>query len=988
MLTFEQIIDRLNTFWTTQNCIIHQGYDVEVGAGTLNPATFLRCIGKDPYKAAFVEFCRRPKEADYGNPHRFQFSHQYQVLLKPVPTDVRVLYFNSLLALDFILKKHDIRFVQNDWETSSLGISGLGWQIWCDGSQITQLTYLQTVGDIALKPISAEITYDLEKLALFIQKKTAVFDIQYNHIFTLRDLFLQMEVEWSHYNFTEASVPMWLRHFNDYEQESKNLIKNNLPIPAYDFVIKASHAFNVLDARGAISFAERNSYIRRIRDLTHLVAKAILSRQVALMMPSITTKFIVQKNSSFNPKNTRDFLLEIGSEQLPASFISIGCLYLENAIRNLLEAAELEFEELQVFGTSQRLSILVKNLVEGTETIEEQIKGPSLDTAFDKRGHLTKQGKGFLLTHNISFCTLSEIMQEETPSLYLVSMKGIKYLVAKICIKGKSTYELLQKNLPSLIKNIDFPKKMYWEDLSVTYARPIQWIVALFGNQIIPFNLGRIPSGNFSFGHFQLSPMPIEIKQPKNYLSSLKNHYVLADIEERKEHIEGQIKILEQQVQGHAIEQNKVLTEVLYTMEWPTLLLCFFDTAFLRIPKEVLILQITKHKKYFPLMDLHDQLMPVFILPIDTHPNQTIQLGNEKALSSLLSDVATLYEKDLYNPLELNYYKLQEISYQKNYKTLWNKVERLNVIAAMIHQVLGIGEYTHIQRAALLSKSDLCSMLVKEFPDLRGTIGKYYALAQNEKSQVAIALEEQWMPRSKHAPIPETPTGIVLSLADKIDDLIRCNNPCILRKQANAILRILIENKMHCDLQLLLAKACQFFPITNKKKTAKEILRFITARKKQAFKELKFRKDEVDAISLINPYDLFDQLRRLEALQTLRNSKRNFSCLIKMHKRIKRQVRGSSTATFNNTLVKNPAEKKLLQELTVLNKHWPKLLQEKQYLQAFELLIKLQPSLEKFFRTVKILTDDPILRVNRCALLKKALKFFDTLIDFSKLSSS
>lgn len=985
MLTFEQIIERLNAFWATQNCIIHQGYDVEVGAGTFNPATFLRCLGKEPYKAAYVESCRRPKEANYGN-NRFQFSHQYQVLLKPIPTDVRILYLNSLLALDFILTKHDIRFVHNDWETSSLGISGLGWQIWCDGITITQFTYLQTVGDIALKPISAEITYDLEKLALFIQKKTAVCDIQYNHTFTLRDLKTQNEVEWSHYNFTEASVPMWLRHFNDYEKETKNLVKNNLPIPAYDFVIKASHAFNVLDARGAISCTKRNSYIRRIRDLTHLVAKSILSRQISLKTSSITTKFIVQKNSYFNPKNTRDFLLEIGSEQLPASFIPIGCLYLENAMRNLLEASVLEFEELQVFGTPQRLSVLVKNLVEGTETIEEQIKGPSLDTAFDKRGHLTKQGKGFLLTCNISFCTLSEILQEETPNLHLVSMRGITYLVAKVYVKGKSTYELLQKNLPSLITNINFPKKMYWEDPSVTYARPIQWILALFGNQVIPFNLGRIASGNFSFGHFQLSPVPIEIKQPKSYLSSVKKHYVLADVEERKKHIEQQIKILEQQVQGHAIEQHKVLTEVLYTTEWPTLLLCFFDAAFLRIPKEVLILQITKHKKYFPLMDLHDQLMPACILPMDNHPNQTIQLGNEQALFSLLSDIAALYEKDLYNPLELNYYKLQEISYQKNYKNLWNKVERLRLIAAMIHQVLGIGEYTYIQRAALLSKSDLCSLLVREFPDLQGIVGKCYALAQNEKSQVAIAIEEQWMPRSEHGPTPKTPTGIVLSLADKIDDLISCNNPRVLRKQVHAIIRILIENKMHCNLQLLLIKACQFFPITNKKKTVKEVLNCITARKKRVFEELKFRKDEIDAILLINPHDPFDQLRRLEAFHTLRKSKRNFSCLIKMHKRIKRQILGSPTATFNSKLMKSAAEKKVFQELTVLHKHWPKLLQEKQYIQAFELLVKLHSSLETLFRTVKILTDDPILRTNRCALLKKAVKFFDTLIDFSKLS--
>lgn len=988
MLTFEQIIDRLNTFWATQNCIIHQGYDLEVGAGTFNPATLLGCLGEEPYRAAYVEPCRRPKETTYGNLYRFQLSHQYQVLLKPIPTNVRILYLNSLCALDFELKKHDFRFVHKDWETCTLGISGLGWEIWCDGVAITQFTYLQTVGDIALKPISAEITYDLEKLALFIQSKSTICDIQYNHIFTLRDLFLQSETEWSHYNARQASVPMWLRHFNDYEEETKNLVKNNLPIPAYDFVIKASHAFNLLEARGAISFDERNNYMKRIRALTHLVAKSILSKQVPLSIPSINTKLIIQKNPGFNPKNTRDFLLEIGSEQLPGNFISIGCLYLENAMRNLLESADLEFEEMQVFGTPQRLGILVKNLVEGTETTEEQIKGPPLTVAFDEKGNLTQQGKGFFLHYNLSFCTLTELLQEEVPNLYSISIRGTNYLVATVCVKGKSTYELLQKHIPSLIMSINFPKKMYWEDPSITYARPIQWVLALFGTQIIPFNIGKILSGNFSFGHFQISPMPIEIKHPKHYLSSLRNHYVLADIEERKTYIENQIKTLEQQVQGDVIQQHQVLLEMLYTTEWPALVLGFFDASLLRIPKEVLIAQIVNHKKYFPVIDRHDQLMPVFIMTIDNHPNQTIQLRNEKALFSLLSEVASLYEKEMYNPLELVYYKLQEISYQKKLKDLWNKVKRLNLIATMIHKTLNMAEFIHVQRAVLLSKSDLCSALVNEFPNLQGTIGKHYALAQNENPQVAIALEEQWMPGSEHNSIPKTPTGIILSLADKIDDLINYHrNLHTLRKQATGIILILLKNKMYCNLQLLFIKSCNFFSITNKKKITHEILNFIAIRKKLIFEDWGFKKDEIEATLLISPHDPFDQLQKLEALHCFRKSKKQFSYLIESYKRITRQIHKSPISILNCKLIKHPSEKKFLQELTLINKQWPKLLKEKQYLEAFELLTKLQSPLEALFKSVIILADDPVVRSNRCALLRKALNLFDALIDFSKLSS-
>jgi len=527
---------------------------------------------------------------------------------------------------------------------------------------------------------------------------------------------------------------------------------------------------------------------------------------------------------------------------------------------------------------------------------------------------------------------------------------------------------------------------MYWEDPSIKYARPIRWILALFGTQVVSFSLGRIQSGNFSFGHFQLKPTYIEIKHPKYYLSDLKNHYVLADIEERKQHIEKQIKTLEQQIKGCAIERNKVLPEVLHLTEWPTLMLGFFDAKFLRIPQEILISQIIKYLKYFPITDRHDQLMNAFIITIDSQPNPTIQLGNEKELLLRLSNRIILYEKEIHIPLELSYYKLQEISYQKNCKNLWNKVERLTLIATMFHQYLKVAEYTHVQRAALLSKSDLCSALVNEFPDLQGVIGKHYALAQNEQHQVAIALEEQWMPRSK-CDVPKTPTGIILSLSDKIDDLISFYSTSrglySLRKQAMGIVRILLKNKMSCNLQILLLKACQIFPITNKKKATQTIISFINTRKKLIFEELGFRKDEIDAITRISPYDPFDQLCRLEAFCSFRKSKKNFSCFIKTYKRIKGYTQNDSP-TFQKELMIEPAERKILQEYILIHKCWPKLLQQKQYLEAFKLLAELQNPLEKFFKTVIIFTDDLVLRGNRIALLKKLIKLFESLMDFSK----
>jgi glycyl-tRNA synthetase alpha chain len=278
--SYQEIILALEEYWADQGCVVLTPYHTEVAAGTMNPATFLRSLGPKPWKTAYIEPVIRPLDGRYGeNPMRFQHYFQYQVILKPQPANVLDLYLDSLRAIGLDTTKHDVRFVEDDWEQPTVGAWGLGWEVWCDGMEVTQFTYFQQLGGLDLDLIPAEITYGLDRLAMIVQEKPTVFDLEWADGITWRDVYQENERQFSHYNFEEASVEMHARHFDDYEQECKRLIERRLPLPAYDFVLKCSHAFNLLDARGAISVTERAAYIGRVRNLVRAVAQLYLEEQ-------------------------------------------------------------------------------------------------------------------------------------------------------------------------------------------------------------------------------------------------------------------------------------------------------------------------------------------------------------------------------------------------------------------------------------------------------------------------------------------------------------------------------------------------------------------------------------------------------------------------------------------------------------------------------------------------------------------------------------
>ena len=281
VLSFQNLIFNLQKFWDKQGCIILQPYDLEVGAGTFHPATTLRSLGPKPWKAAYVQPSRRPTDGRYGkNPNRLQHYYQFQVIIKPSPKDIKQLYLKSLMAIGIDSKEHDIRFVEDDWESPTLGAAGLGWEVWCDGMEITQFTYFQKMTGLECKPISVELTYGLERICMFVQKKKNVFDIDWNdNGVKYRDVYLQSEKEFSAYNFDHANTESLLKNFDIAEQDCKNLLEQKLPLPAYDQCLKASHIFNLLDARGVIAVAERTGYINRIRELAKGAGSGWLENQ-------------------------------------------------------------------------------------------------------------------------------------------------------------------------------------------------------------------------------------------------------------------------------------------------------------------------------------------------------------------------------------------------------------------------------------------------------------------------------------------------------------------------------------------------------------------------------------------------------------------------------------------------------------------------------------------------------------------------------------
>ncbi len=1009
MITFQELIQRLSKFWQAQGCTILQGYDLEVGAGTFNPATFLRALGPEPFRAAYVEPSRRPTDGRYGdNPNRLQHYFQYQVILKPSPPNMQDLYLRSLEAVGLDLREHDIRFVHDDWESPTLGAWGLGWEVWIDGMEITQYTYFQAVGGQTLKPITGELTIGLERLAMYLQKVNNVYDLQWNDQFTYGDIYHRNEIEWSHYNFEEASTEMWFRHFQDYEREAKVLLAKKLPLPAYDFVMKASHAFNMLDARRYFSVTERVGYIARIRDLACEVAQVYVESREKLGFPLLkhalppatlpTVPAIPEKLLVAEPNAKGNFLLEVGSEELPATFVPKGMNALQKALEQLLKKEGIAFESMRAYGTPRRLTVAITGLAKGRAAETTERRGPALSSAFDADKKPTKACEGFFKSIGKSITSYDAILDKSDPEIEIRELKGDQYLFAFTKTEGRSTAKILAESLPKIIADLEFPKRMRWGDGELSYARPLRWILALFDDTVLPFAVGDVLSGQTSQGHRQRCPGTFVITHADMYVKTLRDHMVAVDADDRKADIELQMTGLETELNAKLLSKEQVISQVLNLVEWPTLTYATFDESFLKVPKEVLISEMVEHQKYFPVATHEGQLKNIFVITADTQPTDSIRQGNQKVLSARLKDGAFLYTTDLKIPLEQFNDKLKQVTFQKDLGTVYEKVERILKHVKMLHQMLPLGDLKQAERAALLCKADLASAMVGEFPELQGVIGRYYATAQEEIPEVAQAIEEHWMPRGEGASLPASDPGILVSLADKIDNILGCftvglkptssSDPYALRRQVLGIVRILIRGGYRISLPELFGNCFDHFPEkyhNRKNEVLKDVEAFVTSRVKTVFLEYDVKKDEIEASLAQAVSDVYDTFCRVKALHEFRATDTKFLGLFEVFKRAKGQLDGQKMGAFASTLLKEKAEIDLDSSLGAVEGDFKQALAKQQYSQAYSLVAQLQQPLATLFDEVKILADDAAVRQNRIALLQRVMALFGQLLDFNKI---
>ncbi|MGE3953864.1 MAG: glycine--tRNA ligase subunit beta [Parachlamydiales bacterium] len=991
MLTVQELIARLDSFWAAQGCVIGLGHDVETGAGTFNPNTFFKCLGPEPFRAAYVEISRRPTDGRYGdNPNRMQLFHQYQIVLKPSPPNPQELYLQMLEAIGFHLPDHDIRFVHDDWEQPSLGASGLGWEVWRDGMEVTQYTYFQSVAGFELDPIMVEMALGLERLAMTIQGVDNVWDLKWNDHLTYGDLYHKGEVEWCHYNFEQADVATLRSHYADYVKEAHRLAALGLPYPAYDFVMKASHTFNTLEARGVVSVPERAKAIGQIRGLAKAAAESYVEERRKLQFPLMdrwedewTTPSDKKEKPAPDRSEVHPFLLEIGSEELPATYIPTAMASLKGKLERLLQKSEFPYTRIEVYGSPRRLAALIEGLPLLKPAQQVERRGPPLTSAFDEAGNPTKAGAGF-------FRSIGREPQHRDHLEGVEIREG--YLYADLQIPAQRTDSLLAEALPSLILDIDFPKKMRWGRSKISYARPLHWIVALHGKWVLPFQVGSIASGRTTYGHRQRANKPLSLSSPSDYLSTLRKAYVMVDPEERKTAILEQLSRLEGETGGEALALPRVLPEVVNLTEWPELFLGSFDSRFLNIPQEVPISVMVHHQRYFPLANGSGALQSRFVITGDNTPNETIRKGNEKVLTARLTDGEFLFQQDLKVPLDQFNEQLKAITFHEGLGTLHDKSLRLVAQVKALHDRTKLGNLAEAEMAALYAKSDLASKLVGEFPELQGTVGHAYALAHGLPVPVAHAIDEHWMPRGEKGSLPTTPAGALLSLADKIDNLLACfslgllptssSDPFALRRQALALIRITIAERLHLPLKETL-EAC-YAPYSQNPNTIPALLDFLQNRIATVFQDYGFSKPQIASALSHGVTDIYDSYLRTAALHEAQKSDPAFPLLAEVYKRA-RGILPEKTTPFDPAKATEPAEQALAKAFSEVEKHTLKAIEVRDYPEAYRLIARLQPPLHTFFEQVRVLAEDNTLKTNRLALIGAVFGLFDRLLDFSKL---
>ena len=1038
-MTFQEIILALEKFWADHGCIIQQPCDSEVGAGTFNPATFLRCLGPEPWQVAYVEPVRRPTDGRYAeNPFRLGAYYQYQVILKPAPENVLPLYLESLYHLGISPRKNDIRFVEDDWESPTLGASGLGWEVWWNGAEVTQFTYFQQMGSIDLDPVCAEITYGLERIALYLQDVDNFFDIRWNEHLNYGDVHRQSEVEYSTYNFEHANVEMLFELFSTYEKETHACLDAGLVLPATDHVLKCSHTFNMLDARGVISVTERVSYIERVRRLAQRIARAYVAQREEMGHPllgkwpdaSQEAQHIVRSGSP-SPQNivgtpteiknvqedryaspqsgvtykATELLFEIGTEEIPAGpFLTPPALanpssYIPPVLEQLRQMAKesftnhrIGFSEIQTFGTPRRITLSVKGLATRQEDRETEVVGPPKRIAYDENGNPTKAAIGFAKTQGV-----------ELTALRIIETARGEYVAASKLEKGLSTQDVLKTLLPEWIEGMRFLKTMRWASGDATpkrFVRPIRWLVALLGDEVVSCAYGTAHAGRITYGHRALHPEPITLASAdlNTYVEELRIAGVIACPKERRDTIEKQVRdVLESEGCLPKLDEE-LLDTVNYLVENPHPIVGNFSESHLEIPPEVLITAMKKHQRYFPMWRSESELAAKFItISNGTDGNfDGVQHGNERVLHARLNDAEFFYKEDQKIGFADKVERLGAVVFHAKLGSLLDKADRLKALVQFIGTQLQVTQITahHLARAAWLCKADLTTQMVIEFPSLQGISGRYYAQNAGEPEPVATAIAEHYQPLGADTLLPETEAGALLAIADKLDTIVGyfgieerptgSQDPYSLRRHALGTIRILQDRRLPLALDAVVEKACSLYTVELTDDTQTNVLGFIKERLRGILQTQQHPPDVADAVLAVGDVDVLDILKRAEAIAQFRLTP-NFEEVYNALNRILRILPANPPEAVNITLLDDDAEKRLAACITAAEPRFEQSIQAREYSTLLTQLAELQPAIDRFFDEVLVMAKEPALRANRLALLNRIARRIYAVADLTKL---
>ncbi|MDF2690194.1 MAG: glycine--tRNA ligase subunit beta [Gammaproteobacteria bacterium] len=687
-----------------------------------------------------------------------------------------------------------------------------------------------------------------------------------------------------------------------------------------------------------------------------------------------------------------DFLVEIGTEELPPKLLWDMAQAFENAIRSGLTSAQLEYSDSKSYATPRRLAVIIKGL--STEQPEQHIekKGPAKQGAFDLDGKPSKAMQGFLTSCNTSIDKLTTVSSD----------KGEWYLY-KAVQPGKATVDLLAQIVSEALKKLPAERAMRWADHDHKFIRPIHWLLMIFGNEVIETEMFGHKAGRYTFGHRFHHPEAIKIAQPNEYSETLlKKGWVVADFTERKLKIQQQIEALAQTLQAKAIVPESLLNEVTAIVEWPVAVLCRFEGDFLKVPQEALISSMQSHQKCFALTEVDGKLLPFFITiaNIDSKRVDSVKSGNEKVMRARLSDAAFFYQVDLQTRLEDRLAVLEKVSFQAKLGSMLDRSKRLSQLVVFIANQLHANPEM-AERAGLLSKADLVSSMVNEFPELQGIMGRYYAQHDGEATEVAAAIFEQYLPRFSGDNLPLTLTGRILSLSDKLDTLVGIfgigqqpsgsKDPFALRRAAIGLVRLLIEKQLNLDLRELIDEAAKLY--ANKlpePQGAKLVMEFCFERLYSYYQEKGIRSDIVQAVLLKAGTNLLDIDRRVQAVKGFRELPEALSLAAankRVHNILHKNANGVRFPAVNVDLLKEPAERDLYQALQIKCEESQSLLERQAYQELLLSLAELNQPIAAFFDDVMVMCDDEAIRHNRLALLQNLRDLFLQVADISVLQA-